>query len=356
MALILLALSLASFPRTNASPSPGLNRPSRASKKSNWQDRLRKELTSLSQSHPGKFALYLKDMNTGEEFSFNGEENWYLASTVKVPVAMEVLRQIDAGNFSLDDEMEIIETDYVDGNGPLKSMSVGQKVSLRYLIQQMIIWSDNMATDMLLRKVGLDKVNQLINKVATPEFPPITTLKDVRRHVYGGLHPKAMELTGHHLIELRNIQDPAKKIERFSSLLQLGKSKMNLPGLDEAYKNYYQSGLNSASAKNYSKILEAVFDEKLLTSESRNFLLTTMLQTQTGKKRIKAGLKAPWVFAHKTGTQYQRIGDVGYILQKDNPGRKPIILVSFVKDVADLRTSSQILESLGKIILQSGVL
>lgn len=345
-----------SFRPINAGSTHNQKKPNRSLKKSFWQSQLEIKIHELEKLHPNQIGLFIKDLNTGEEFSLNGDKNWYLASTIKIPVAIEVLRQVDSKKLSLDQKIHITQEDYVDGNGPLKSMHPGEEVSVGYLIEQMIIWSDNMATDMLMRVVGLDKVNKLVKEISPSEFSSITTLKDVRRHIFSELHFRAFELPGQSFIELKQIRRSKDKIAKFASLLQLDQKQLQLRSIDQAYKAYYQKGLNSATPRSYSKVLEAVWEGKLLSPSSREYLMRTMLNTQTGKKRIRSGLKKPWVFAHKTGTQHKRIGDVGYIWDPHNPSRKPIIIVSFVRDITNSRTSSKVMEKIAKLISDSGVL
>jgi beta-lactamase class A len=353
---ILATLSLVSFRPISAVSTHNHKKPSRSLKKSSWQSQLEIQFHELEKLHPNQIGLFIKDLNTGEEFSLHGDESWYLASTIKVPVAIEVLRQVDAKKLSFEDKIAITQDDYVDGNGPLKSMRPGEEVSLRFLIEQMIIWSDNMATDMLLRVVGLDQVNKLVKELSPSEFSNITSLKDVRRHIFSELHSRAFELPGESFIELRQIRRSKDKIAKFASLLQIDQKQIKLKNIDEAYRVYYQKGLNSATPRSYSKVLEAVWDGKLLSPSSRDYLMRTMLNTQTGKKRIRAGLKKPWVFAHKTGTQHKRICDVGYIWDPNDRSRKPIIIVSFVRDIPEARISSKVMEKVAKIISDSGVL
>lgn len=354
-AIIALAtLTLVNFRPISAVAHSSHKKPSRSLKKS-WQIQLEKEFTELEKQYPNQIGLYLKDLNTGEEYSLHGDESMYLASTVKVPIAIEVLAQVDAKKLSLEDKVTITLDDYVDGNGPLKTMKPGDQVSIRYLIEQMIVYSDNMASDMLIRTVGLDKINTLAQKLM-PGSAPITTLKDVRRHIYSELHTSAFELPGKNFMELNSIQDPNAKLEKFASFIRSGKEQMNRKNIHEAYEAYYHKGLNSASPRNYSKVLEMLWEGKILAPSSQDFLVKTMLKTETGKNRIKAGLKHPWVFAHKTGTQYQRIVDVGYIWNPKNINRKPIIVVSFVKNINQKKVSARLLEKVGKVISDSGVL
>lgn len=269
---------------------------------------------------------------------------------------MEVLRQVDMNKYSLNDEIEIMSDDFVDGNGPLKFRSPGEKVTIKYLIEQMIIWSDNVATDMLLRVAGTENVNNLVKKISPEGFSDITSIKDVRRHVYGGIHPNAFKLSGQNFMELKSIGNPVDRLAKLVNLMDVDTKEIKLQNIDRAYQSYYDKGLNSASPRHYSRILEELWTGELLSPSSRNFLVKTMLKTETGKKRIRAGLKSPWVFAHKTGTQHKRIADVGFIWNPDKSHRKPIIVVSFVRNISEQKKSAEILERVARIISNSGVL
>jgi beta-lactamase class A len=353
--LLLLGLTLSGLLPARAVLSQH-RKPVRAAKKSDWQKELRRELAQLEARYPGQLGLYIKDLNSGEEFALNSDENWYLASTVKVPIAMAVLRLVDQQKLSLDTEVMVTEEDYVDGNGPLTSRQVGEKVSVRYLIEQMIILSDNMASDMLLRIAGLDAVNSLIRESGAEGFTPVTSLKDVRRQLYSELHSKALALSGKELLDLKRIEDPKERLQRLLGLLELRQEELKEKSIHAAYERYYEKGLNSGPARQYAKLLEDLWEAKTLSPTSRDFLLKTMTRTQTGRDRIRAGLKKPWVFAHKTGTQYHRIADVGFVWNPQRVGQKPLIVVSFVKGIPEEKASAKVMAEVARAISRSGVL
>src|SRR5690606_13345221 len=123
-----------------------------------------------------------------------------------------------------------------------------------------------------------------------------------------------------------------------------------------AYQAYYQKGVNSASPRSYAKVLEDLWNGKRVSASSREFLINTMLKTQTGKNRIRQGLKSPLVFAHKTGTHYQRIADVGFLWDPNKPHRKPLLLIAFVRDVKKPKTAAKLMEKVAKTINETGVL
>jgi beta-lactamase class A len=199
-------------------------------------------------------------------------------------------------------------------------------------------------------------VNKLIQDLIPDVSFTITTLKDVRRHIFSEFHPRAFELSGENFVKLKKINNPKEKIAMLATLLQVDKTKLQQLNIDQAYQGYYRKELNSGTPKDYSKILEALWEKKILSQQSRNFLITTMINTKTGKNRIKAGLKSPWIFAHKTGTQHQLISDVGFIWDTNNIQRRPIIIVSFVRGIEQKKRSEKLLATISKIISESGVL
>lgn len=87
------------------------------------------------------------------------DEPYYPASTIKVPIMVEVFRQAHAGRLSLADEAVLTPEDQVTGSGVLQHLSAGIRLPLRDLVTLMIIVSDNTATNMLIDRVGADAVN-----------------------------------------------------------------------------------------------------------------------------------------------------------------------------------------------------
>lgn len=79
-----------------------------------------------------------------------------MASTFKVPLAVQLMRRVDAGEISLDQLHEMRPSDYHPGSGKLtpKMNYPGVVLSLRMLMELMLQISDNSATDILLEYAG----------------------------------------------------------------------------------------------------------------------------------------------------------------------------------------------------------
>jgi beta-lactamase class A len=91
-------------------------------------------LAAMITENPGEYGIAALDLATGKSISFNGNERFPMASTMKIAVAAAYLAEVDAGRRSLDD-------------------MIGDR-SAGALMDAMITRSDNRATDLLLATLG----------------------------------------------------------------------------------------------------------------------------------------------------------------------------------------------------------
>jgi beta-lactamase class A len=107
---------------------------------------------------PGVFVV---DPVTGEYASYNGSNVFSAASTIKVPLLIAFLQDVDAGKIRLDEVMTMQADDKAEGSGDLQYTEVGSKYQAIDVATLMIINSDNTATNMVIRRLGgIDAVNQ----------------------------------------------------------------------------------------------------------------------------------------------------------------------------------------------------
>lgn len=320
-----------------------------------WTIRLAERLKLLEASHAGSIGLYVKDLASGREFSHRADEAWYVASGVKVPVALEVLAQRDAGKLSFDLRVEVRTADLVDGAGSTNGRE-GESVSVRFLVEQMLIHSDNTASDLLIGLVGLDRINLLVNQLVPGASFRMTTLGDVRRHVYAGFHPRAFELRGPDLLLLKSTRGEKRKMAALASLLHLPASELRPGSLEAAYTTFYVKRLNTMTLRSYGLLLQAGINGGTLRGSSKKYLLDVLTRVRTGERRIKAGLPPSVRFAHKTGTQHARTCDFGIV---SGPGRaveNGLIVAACTRGIRSLQRSEDVLRRLGVAISASGVL
>ncbi len=98
----------------------------------------------------------------GDRFSLRGDERFISASTIKIPIMVEIYRQIDRGNLALDDLFTLTKDDICPGSGVLLQLHPGIELTLRDLVYLMMSISDNTATNMLIDLAGMENVNAAI--------------------------------------------------------------------------------------------------------------------------------------------------------------------------------------------------
>ncbi|MBP1767642.1 MAG: hypothetical protein H6P98_1757, partial [Candidatus Aminicenantes bacterium] len=122
--------------------------------------RLRSRIENVIKKARGEVGVALRHLESGQGLEFNAGSRFPMASTFKLPVFVEIMAQVKEGKFSLDDEVSIQKADQHLGSGMLSSLTApGIKLTVRNLVNLMMMISDNSATDILLAKVGAENVN-----------------------------------------------------------------------------------------------------------------------------------------------------------------------------------------------------
>jgi beta-lactamase class A len=111
-------------------------------------------LQVLSQRAQGTLGVAARNLETGEEITWQAERSMPTASTFKFPLLFEVFAQAEAGTLNLDERVPLLAQDQVGGSGALRDLLPGLQPTLRDLAMLMIVVSDNSATNMLLERVG----------------------------------------------------------------------------------------------------------------------------------------------------------------------------------------------------------
>lgn len=127
--------------------------------------RLNNDVRNLARHVPGAIALDVLDLSTGYNAGFNAAKSMPAASTIKVPVMVEVFTQLEAGRFDLQHRVTLEAADKDFGSGELADAPVGTTYPVSVLVEKMIDISDNTATNMLIRLVGRRNINRKMTEL-----------------------------------------------------------------------------------------------------------------------------------------------------------------------------------------------
>jgi beta-lactamase class A len=306
-------------------------------------------IRKIDDEMPGKFGVYLKWVGEGHEVDHDADRSWYLASTIKIPLAVAVLKQVEAGELALDQELVLAETDFVDGAGVLLYAEPGTSFTIDELIRNSIEDSDSTATDMLIRLLGEEELNRQVSEMAgEEEFGWITTILQVRYDAYAKIHTDVARLSNMDLLALRNAGAYPERFALLIEKLGIEPTAAGVGSVPEAFELYYRTGANSGSLAAMGRLLERLMKGELLSPENTARLLGYMQNVTTGDRRIKAGLEGAATFAHKTGTQVARACDVGVLNPEAGDGA--IVVAACAEGFEELSEAEAAFESLGSLL------
>ena len=233
----------------------------------------------------------------GSAWSHNGTRKFKAASTVKIPLMIEVFRRVDAGEASLDDVHVLKAEEKAPGSGVMLNLHDGIELTLNDLIYLMISISDNTATNLLIRMVGMEAVN------------------------------KTMQALG---MENSN----------------LGREMKNRAAIEGEEENW-------AAAEDYTRIVQTILDGSA-ASAAACAAMRAQLQLQQTRRRIARYLPQDddieW--GSKTGSIKDVTNDAGYV--KTDKGQ--LLIAVFCENMADQHRGEQMIGEISRAaMLDTGV-
>jgi beta-lactamase class A len=136
-------------------------------------ERVQKVLEEARQEiedYNGVAGLYVWDLEEGSGYGIRPEEQFFAASTIKIPVMVAVYRKVEEGELEFSQEVEIREEDWAAGAGWLQWEKAGTRQTVGDLLILMMTQSDNVAANALVRTVGgADHVNEVARSMGAED-------------------------------------------------------------------------------------------------------------------------------------------------------------------------------------------
>lgn len=246
---------------------------------------LKTTIENLSAANPNLIpGVFIVDIDSGGYVDVSGNKNFSAASTIKIPVLVAFLEDVDRGKIRLDEILTMEQEMVAGGSGNLRTMPVGTKLKSIEVATKMMTISDNTATNMLISKLG---GKELLNA----------------RFRSWGLVNTA-------------IQSP-------------------LPDLE---------GTNTTSPKELASLIAKVNQGELISMRSRDLMLDIMRRNQRDDL-LPAGLGEGATAYHKTGDIGTMLADAGLI---DVPTGKRYIASIMVKRPHNEPAAAKLINSISQ--------
>lgn len=142
-------------------------------------------------------GVYVRDLGTGDTLLVNANVRFHAASTMKVPVMIQLFRDRDAGGLSLDDSIPVTNTfrsivdgspyqlDKADDSDSTLYDLVGRKLPIRRLIELMETVSSNLATNLLIDRVGAKRANATAHALGADSILVLRGVEDGKAYQAG---------------------------------------------------------------------------------------------------------------------------------------------------------------------------
>jgi beta-lactamase class A len=294
-------------------------------------DRLQSEITRLAKITDGEVGLTAIHIESNRHVAFHETDRFPMASTFKVPIAVQLLSKVDRGEIRLDQMVTIQPSDLHPGSGTLSNLfkQPGVSLSVRNLMELMLLISDNSATDIVLRLAGGPEA--VTSKMRDLGITGINVNRSTARLIsewIGADLPPEKDWTPELFSKLYHAVPPATRAS--------AEAKFNADPRDTAQP--------SAMAD----LLLKIYAKKLHKPETAELLLDIMRRCQTGDARIKGMLPPDIELAHKTGSIGGTINDVGIVTLPDNAGH--VVLALFVKQGTKSESSEKAIAQLSRAV------
>lgn len=233
-------------------------------------------MTNVSFHTPDGMSLsYMIHLSDGTVIAAHDPERQVpSASVIKTPIFAALLQEAMEGRIDLNAIYTLQESDIVGGTGELQHGGAGQQMTWLQYGQLMIQTSDNVATNVVIRAIGMDTVNELIRQTG---------------------------LT--HTV--------------------LAREMMDFQAIEEGRQNY-------TSAADMNRFLMAMLREELLNPEMRRLFWDTLALCDDDLM-LRAGAPAQVTIAHKTGILDYVRGDSGVLF-----GQQTYIITAFAEEFSDV--------------------
>src|SRR6267154_2898458 len=151
----------------------------------------------IAQAPARAVGVYYRDLTTRDSLTVGALTRFHAASTMKVPVMIQLFRDRDAGLLSLDDSVSITNTfrsiadsstyllDVTDDSDSSLYKRLGQHASIRELIELMETVSSNLATNLLIAKVDAKRANATAHALGADSILVLRGVEDGKAYRAG---------------------------------------------------------------------------------------------------------------------------------------------------------------------------
>jgi len=259
---------------------------------------LETRVRKLIDASGAEVAVALRTVDGRSELLIDPDTKFHAASTMKVPIMIELFHQAEAGTLSLDERLPVNNEFHSIVDGSVYQLSVGddsdakvyaqvgKTMTLRDLCEAMITVSSNFAANLLIERVGAENVRKTVARLGADG-----------------------------MVVLRGVED----------------------------QKAFDKGLNNETTARALEVLMLKIAQGQAVSAKADAEMAAILERQTFHDAIPAGLPDGTVVGHKTGNITKIHHDAAIVY-----GPRPYVLVVLVRGIADQKLSGPLIASISR--------
>jgi len=272
----------------------------------------------------------VKHLTTGEEGGVQADQDFSTASVIKLPFMIKAYQMADRKELDLDERITLTRAHLRHGTGVFQYHDAGLQPTLRDVITEMIITSDNTATDIVLMRIGGPAaVTRWLADSGYPALASYGRPHDYRRDLLAMLDPAFAALTPEETTGLMYASDRNPLFERYGDLFTGPRAKWIDVVRDPANRQRLarerdartstdrKFWLGSMTPMGTARLLEGIERGTIASKASCDAMLLALRRQQLGTRRLPHFIDVP--VAHKTGDGGTIANDVGIIYTRSGP-------------------------------------
>jgi beta-lactamase class A len=261
---------------------------------------LKARVQKLIETSGAEVAVVMRTVDGTQELLIDPDKTFHAASTMKVPVMIELYRQVEAGTLKLDEPLAIKNEFHSIVDGSVYQLSVGddsdaevykaigKTMTLRELCDVMITVSSNFAANLLIERVGAENVRKTVTRLGADG-----------------------------MVVLRGVED----------------------------QKAFDKGLNNATTARALAVLMQTLAQGHAVSAKADAEMIAVLKRQKFRDAIPSGIPDGTPVAHKTGNITKIHHDAAIVY-----GPRPYVLVILVRGIEDQKVSGALMASISREI------
>jgi hypothetical protein len=247
-------------------------------------------------------TLYALHVPTGREIAVRADRPMNTLSVIKIPVMVQAFLDDRSGRLDLDARTTVEAEDLRRGSGLIQTFAPGLNPTWRDLVTQMIVTSDNTATDLVIDAVGLDRVNALLASEGYRDTALRMTTGDLFREVWVRADPAHASLSHAQVFQRGFPSDSGAAARSF------------------AFEGDSTVWLGRTTAREMGRLLRDILEAEIADREASDEMIG-ILRRQLYSSRLPQRVQWQGVgVAHKTGDWPPIAGnDVGILFYDGGP-------------------------------------